>query len=207
MLTSRVAVLTAVIALAASMPGRANYLTGTQISGSIQFGSNTTNYYNPANGWVPTGYVNTTQGATVTIDPNATEFGFADWWNTDTADFTDNTLTISDTVLSSSASSWTQTFTDVAFQTGAITTLSDNFGFGGLSVNLNTTLGTLTISWAGTGGALVNTSYTAKYSIVDPPLAPSAALPESSTSVLLLLGLGAVAMIGRRFKPEKASQV
>ena len=204
MLNFRVAVLTGVLALAASVPGRADFLAGTQVTGSITFGSNPNNYYDPANRYVPPGYLNTTYGTTVTVNPAAgvTEFGFADRYDTDTADFTDSTLTITDMVLNASAGSWTQTFTDAEFAFTKITSITSNFGNGGLTVNLNTIADTLTISWAGTGGASVNTTYQAQINMVDPQPGPNMA--EPSSMMLLLAALGAAGVGARKLRRATA---
>lgn len=77
-------------------------LLGRQVNGTIQFGANPTNYYDPANGFVPGGFGNS-GGQPVTIAAG-TEFGFQDGANMDTADFSDTQLTIRDVVFSNAAS-------------------------------------------------------------------------------------------------------
>ena len=195
----RIALLTTAIALGASVQARADYLNGTLITGSIQFGGNPTNYYNPGNGWVPNGYLNKTQGATVGINSTSgvTEFGFADFYSIDSADFGDESLTLTTNVVGGGAGAWTQTFTDAAFQFGAIQLVSNTYVNGGLSVVLDTVNKKLTISWAGTGSAYVptNTTYRAQFTIVDPP-----PVPEERSVISIVFSLGVLALGSLRLK-------
>src|SRR5215213_9781498 len=109
------AIAAASVAWAASSPAHA-LLLGTSVTGSLTFGAGSTNFFNPANGFVPPGFGNSSPGTnTVTIAEPLVEFGFEDGANRDTANFTDNTLTNGDLVKGSGASSWTMTFSDSAF--------------------------------------------------------------------------------------------
>ncbi|MBZ5576490.1 MAG: PEP-CTERM sorting domain-containing protein [Acidobacteriia bacterium] len=185
MFNFRIAVLTGVFALIASVPGWADQVTGT-----LTFGGGSTNFYDPANGYVPIGYLNKTQGPTVTVGAG-TEFGFSDGSNTDTADFTGGILTLTDIDLSG-AGTWQQTFTDTAFTGATILKTSDTFA-NGLTYGLVGDV--LTVNWGGASGPK---TFTATFSITP---ASSGAVPEPSALVLLLVGLGALGFLANRFKP------
>ena len=87
---------------ARSFPAWAD-LTGTQVTGSLQFSAPPPvgiNYFDPANQYVdgplgtfPGGSLNSS-GTTVTISGTAVEFGYKDSDNTDSANFTGSQLTI-----------------------------------------------------------------------------------------------------------------
>jgi hypothetical protein len=63
-----------ILVLAMASPAKAD-LIGTSVTGSLQFGATVTpNYFNPANGFVPAGFLNTA-GPTVGISSTSTEFG------------------------------------------------------------------------------------------------------------------------------------
>lgn len=86
-------------------------LMGEQVAGSLRFNGGSTNYFAPANTFVPAGFLNVA-GATVTIADPAQEFGYMDRANRDVADFTDSQLVITDEVFSN-AGSWVMTFTSL----------------------------------------------------------------------------------------------
>lgn len=166
-------------------------LIGTQVTGSLEFGGGTTNYFDPAYGYVPDGYLNTA-GTTVTIAEPQVEFGFDDTANRDTVDFTDTGLFAVDFVLSFGTDlSWVMTFTDAAFVGGELSELSDDFPYGGVTATL---VGdTITLSWAG-GFVQPGSSYEATYDFQSP------AVPEPSTLLIwsLLCGLGIAATLWRK---------
>lgn len=96
--------------------------------GSLQFSfdNGTTytpyNWFDPANfagAYVPLGFLNKTEGPTVTIANPATEFGFVDSGlplpNYATANFTANGLSVDAENLWSSMVPWRMTFTSTAF--------------------------------------------------------------------------------------------
>ena len=66
------------------------------VFGSVEFGDDPTNYFDPGNGFVPNGYSNKTQGTIVTVTNPAIEFGFNDGANYDTIDITNDTITLTD---------------------------------------------------------------------------------------------------------------
>lgn len=121
-------------------------LNGTTVTGTLLFQYDTTNYFDPANGYVPSGYGNVGD-FTVTVDPNTPTFGFNDGANLNVAKFSGDILTITDTNACCGAGPWTMTFTDASF--GTFTKTADNFSNGGLAFDLDSTTQTLTISWLG----------------------------------------------------------
>lgn len=172
---------------------KASPILGSQVTGTINFGGPGTNYFDPVNGFVPAGFLNTA-GPTVTIADPAVEFGFEDGANRDTADFTGTQLIITDLV-KSGAANWTMTFQDSAFVGATLTEISDNFPTGGLTATL---VGdTITVTWAGT-----NTpgNFTGVFD-----LAP-AAVPEPSTIAAFgLLGACGLVYVRRRTKAVVAT--
>lgn len=91
---------------------------GTTVSGTLALSSpyNGVNWFDPTQGFVPAGYGNSLPGSASVIIGAGTEFGFQgnDIYS---ADFTGNTLTISDYCRQSGCglSAWVMTFTDPAF--------------------------------------------------------------------------------------------
>jgi hypothetical protein len=131
----------ATLAMTFAAPAKAD-LVGTHVTGSLKFEGNPTNYFDPANGFVPTGYLNKTGGPTVTISATGVEYGFHDGANTDSADFTGSTLSIKD-ISNGGSSAFVMTFTDAAFSGLKLTKVSDTFD-GGLTASLVGTTLTLT---------------------------------------------------------------
>jgi hypothetical protein len=185
----RIGVLTAGIVLAATVPCRADLL-GSSVTGTLTFGTGTTNYYDPAKPYVPAGYLNHA-GPTVTIGGLAPDFGFADTYDTITANFTGNSLTITDSGLSGAG--WTQTFTDTAFAGATFVITADNFANGGLQSSLVGDV--LTVTWAGTAGDPGSTggfSYT------------PGTVPEPASWVMLLFALAVCSLAAFRLKKASA---
>ena len=168
---------------------RANGLIGTSVTGSLEFGSSITNYYDPANGYVPSGYLNTA-GTTVTVATPAVEFGFEDAHNTDSANFSASQFTIEDSLDPTAGGSdnpWTMTFTDSAFAGQSLAKATDFFPNGGLNYSITGT--TITISWAG-GPIKANDDYTSTFVIQT--------IPEPSTWAAVGTGAVALALVVRR---------
>lgn len=125
-------------------------LVGTSVTGNMNIGG--TNYFDPAQGYVPAGYGNSSPGTTtVTIATPLVEFGFQDGANLDTADFTDSTLTLTD-VSNSASIGITYSFTDSAFAGLTLTEISDTFpgGVGASLVGDTITLDAPALSSSGT---------------------------------------------------------
>lgn len=161
-------------------------LNGRQVNGTINFGAGSLNYYDPANGFVPAGFGNTS-GQPVTIG-GGIEFGFQDGANRDTADFTDTQLILGDEVFSA-ASSWTQTFTLFGGDPfSSLSLVSDSF-VPGLTYSLNA--GTIEINWNGTSAP---NDFRAVFDVG----AGAGAVPEPATWALMIGGFGLVAGAMRR---------
>lgn len=164
-------------------------LLGVQVNGSLTFGSNTTNYFLPANGFVPAGYGNTA-GQPVTIGNPIIEFGFDDGANLDTADFTATQLIVRDLVQTAGGNnSWQMTFTSLtpgAF--GGLSLVTSSFNPG---LTFGLAADTITINWAG-GTFQANTDYTAVFDLA------SGAVPEPATWAMMISGFGLIGATMRR---------
>ena len=162
-------------------------LNGTTVTGTLLFQYDTTNYFDPANGYVPAGYGNVAD-FTVTIDPNTPTFGFNDGANLNTAAFSGNILTITDKNACCGAGPWTMTFADASF--GTFTKTADNFSNGGLTFAQDSTTRTLTISWLG-GDANEVWNYSATFTNGTLTCSPDTACgvtPDPSSWILFASG-------------------
>jgi hypothetical protein len=181
--TGSAATLVLIAALAAA-PAQAQLL-GTSVTGSliIPSASPTNNYFDPVNGFVPAGPLNTA-GTTVVIATPAVEFGYNDGINNISANFTGTQLTLTD-VATISVPTFTMTFTNTAFVGKTLSEASDNFaGVGGVTGSL--VGNTLTITYPGTP---LSATFVAVFNIVAAPVAP-----EPGT--LALLGVACLPMLG-----------
>lgn len=117
-----------------AVPGNAT-LVGTSVTGSLTFGGNPSNYFDPGNGFVPTtGYLNAS-GTTVTISDTAVEFGFDDGSSRISADFSGNNVMISDLIeVAGPTNSFQMIFTDAAFTGQYLIPVFDSFPLSGYSV-------------------------------------------------------------------------
>jgi hypothetical protein len=158
-------------------------LIGTSVTGDMNIGG--TNYFNPANGYVPAVYLNAiANSTTVTIANPGIEFGYQDGINTNTANFTDNTLTLTDVSLLNSIG-FTYTFEDSAFGGLAMTTLSDSFP-NGIGASLDGDTITLNFSGLSNPG-----TYSASYSL-------DSAAPEPRSLFLFGSALGMLLLAARK---------
>lgn len=176
-----------VAALALIMSGSARAgLLGASVTGSLQFSGGPTNWFDPANLFVPVGPLNKTLGTTVPIGA-ALEFGFQDGSNTDTANFDDTTLTITD-ITGPGSNLAVYTFTSTAFAGLTLSKTSDNFA-NGLSASLIGNTLTVTqptfVSAPGTFQAVFS-------------LTSGAATPEPGSIALMTTGLGLLGLLVRR---------
>ncbi|MGA2878018.1 MAG: hypothetical protein ABSG13_03630 [Bryobacteraceae bacterium] len=93
-------------------------LIDTTVTGDLNFAAGTTNFYDPANGFVPaTGYSNSASNQdspTVTI-VGGNEFGYQDGANQDITSFSATGFTFTDTSFTGGGTNITLTFTDSAF--------------------------------------------------------------------------------------------
>jgi hypothetical protein len=154
---------------------------GTSVTGSLSFSGFPINFFDPANEGVPNGFGNHA-GTKVTIG-SATEFGYSDAANLDTANFTGSTLTLSDTGFGKGQAPFEMKFTDTDF---AGFSLISN----GLGVNFSFAGDTLTVKFAGgdfTGKETTVLSYTSNQT-------QTGMTPEPAT--LALLGMGMLAAAG-----------
>jgi hypothetical protein len=172
-------------ALAAALFASASAFA-TTITGSLQFGSGSPNFYDQANGFVPGGFGNT--GGTAVAIGAGTEFGFMDGANFDTANFTENSLVLTD-VVSGGATNWTQIFTANSAGFFNSIALGDN-NFSGLTYGVAND--TLTVNWVGTEQR--QATYAANFTF------GGGAVPEPATWAMMILGFGLVggAMRSRR---------
>lgn len=166
---------------------------GTSVTGGLYFGANPINYFNSAQGYVPAGCQNSNAAsATVVVVDPAAEFCFEDTANRDTAQFTDNTLTITDVVISPAAN-WRMTFAFAPNTVFNVTETSDMFVNGGINYTFADNV--LTLTWAGTASSGLNLS--AQYAL---QAVPPVGVPEPAPLALLALALLAIAAVRRRRK-------
>lgn len=190
----RLLVLTAASLLAsAPAPAFAGLISAT-VTGAFTIGG--INYFNPANGFVPAGYGNSSPGSNVNvgISGSITEFGYGDG-ATDPifANFTDTQLIISSTYLLSISGylPWQMTFSSTAFSGQSFSLVSQTYT-PGLTASLVGNL--ITINWA--GGSVTNgQTMQATYNI------GTVGASDGGATVLLLAGaLLALAAGQRRLK-------
>ena len=170
--------------------------SATTIDGSVTFGgSGSTNYFDPANGFVPAGYGNSSPNGPSAVSVGAgVEFAYADPTNADTADFTTTSLVVQDICLGicSANNSFEMIFTasTAGFFSGlalATDTLGLTYGLVG---------DTLTVDFAGgdvSGTAAANFTFS------------GSATPLPAALPLFASGLGALGLLGWRRKRKNAS--
>jgi hypothetical protein len=174
------------------VPAQAQLL-GTTVTGSLVLATvPSVNFYDPNNvifDLVPPGYDNfTANSPTVTIDANM-EFGYNDQASLITADFTDNTLTLTDTVSAGVDSAWEQTFTDTALSGLTLTNVTDSFGLSSATLSGDV----ITIDWPGIQDPdALATEFSATFNLT------GSTLPEPASLTLLASGLAGLAALRRR---------
>ncbi len=166
-------------------------ITGSTVTGGLFFGGEpSVNYFDPANGYVPSGYANETS-PTVTIGSSTTTFGYYDGANLDTASFTGTELTITD-VETFPANPWTMTFVDS--QLTGLSEISDTFNNGG--VNGTLAGDEITISWAG-GGTTGTGDFSATFNFVNTGSADPSVPDGGTTAGLLGLAMAGLGCLKR----------
>jgi hypothetical protein len=155
-------------------------ITGTSVGGSLDFAAHLINYFDPGNGFVPNGYLNTA-GSTVNISEAAMEFGFADETAEISANFTGTQLIITDYLFGeNSYNAYQLRFTNAAVTSLAM--VSDGFPGGGLTGSLAD--GVITLDWAGgvfnSGGM-----FQAVFAVTLPPPPPLSIQLTTSNSVVV----------------------
>jgi hypothetical protein len=181
-------------------------ILGSSVTGVLNVGVSSLNAFDPANTFVPsTGYLNSASNfnsPTVTIDATDIEFGAATTNDLVTADFTGNTLTVTDERTSGSTTSvgGTLTFTDTAF--GGISKMSDNFPTN--PVNGAISGDVITLTWAG-GTVVTGDTYTAVFCITPASTLATSSVPEPATVATGLLALPVVGVwLMKRRKAKSA---
>jgi hypothetical protein len=151
-------------------------LVGTQVTGALYFVGYTQNFFDPANGRVPAGYLNLT-GTTVTISSNAVEFGYASGTATITADFASTQLVVKDyPMLTAHYNPIQMFFTNSAFT--SLSTVFDSFPDGGMTGSLSGHV--ITLNWA--GGDLTSGETLQVVFNVDAPVAPLLSIQFTATN-------------------------
>ena len=128
-----------------------NAASADTITGSLTFSGGGTNYYDPANGFVPAGYSNSASNV-VTVVSYPITFGFNDSANLDVTTFSSaSSFTFQDTVEDSTDNNsiGLQFVSSVpGFFTG-FALVSDNFPNGGFSETVSPNGTSITLNWAG----------------------------------------------------------
>ncbi len=163
-------------------------LLGQGVTGSLLFPPLLDNYFDPASGFVPTGFLNEA-GTTVIVSGSDVEFGFDDTFNAISADFSDDQLVIQQDI-GPDAGPFTMSFT--SSMPGIFLSLDlvgDSFD-PRLSFSLSGD--TLTIDWAGEVQGPAN--FRAVFDITT----PTVAVPEPGSLALAGLAFGLAGLALRR---------
>jgi hypothetical protein len=142
------ATLTLAFAISAAAYGAASATTmlpPTTIFGSLEFAGVTGNFYDPKNGFVPSGFGNS--GGLPVMLGAGVEFGAVFPTSTDTADFTSTSLVLQNVTSLGGVRAWTQTFTASTPDFFSGSTLVQNTLPGGVTFNADGD--TLTVQWGG----------------------------------------------------------
>ena len=149
-------------------------LIGTSVSGAMNINGGSTNFFDPANGFVPAGFGNSSpHGRNGVVIGSGTEFGYQDAANTDTVDFTGTQVTLTD-VSGGSSLPVVYSFTDTAFSGATVSLVSSSFS--GITETLVGDVLTLTTSRFFAAGTFVATYNITTAAAVPGPIA-GAGLP------------------------------
>lgn len=164
----------------------AETLIGTQVAGGLYFPGYPMNYFDPANGLVPAGYLNFA-GNTVTISSNAVEFGYNDGTATITADFTGTQLVFTDTpTITAHYNAIQAVFTNTNSAFNSLSKASDNFPSGGMTGSSSGDV--ILLNWA--GGDVVNGERLQAVFDVNAPAAPTLNIQLTSTNAVVIFWPG-----------------
>ena len=164
----------------AASPARAT-LIGTQVTGSLNFPGWPQNFFDPANGRVPAGYLNS-NGITVTISSNAVEYGYNDGTVLISADFTGTQLVVTDHVMLTAPhyNPIELVFSNTTFS--SLQKVSDTFPNGGLTSSLSGNV--ITLDWA--GGGLTNGQTLQAVFYVNPPASPALSIRLAAPNTVVV---------------------
>ena len=120
--------LSSLAALASLAAAAHAQLLGTSMTGSLKLNGGSTNYFDPGNGQVPAGFLNTTQGMTVTVAEPAIEFGYADSSGSKSVNAAASLITLTSTESASNvAGPFVVDLTDAALLGATITQATNTF--------------------------------------------------------------------------------
>lgn len=165
-------------------------LLGTSVTGSAKFGSDPLNYFDSTNGFVPSGFTNSSLSSpTVTISATQTEFGYLDGAGPLSVNFTDTTLTLTETItVNGNYRPQTFSFNDVAFGTLTLSAVSNSFP-GGLVSSKNGSA--IALAWAG-ASITSQSTYTAVYSFAKASPVPEPGTWIAGVAIIVSLAWNAV---------------
>jgi hypothetical protein len=161
---------------------QASTLIMTTVTGFINFDSETLNYYDPANGFVPPGYRNSpgAQDSPTVKIVGGNEFGFQDDANLDVTSFSSNGFTFTDTTVSG-GSNINLFMTDTAFTGVALISST----FSGLTYSISGDVISVEIpAFNGFDGQVFTASF---------DVSSTSATPEPSSLALLAIGAAGLA--------------